>query len=97
MGGITMNKNKVSSIDLDAVAEAERFGALAVGRIRKNRGARMTPSGKTTAQLRVIFSSAQRLFAALRQVASEQPLHIGRATLRLKQHGRDATLSAHGL
>jgi len=92
-----MNKNKIAPIDLDAVAEAERCGALAVSRTRKKRGARMTPSGKTTAQLRVIFSSAQRLFAALRQVAPGQPLHNGRATLQLKQHGRDATLSAHGL
>lgn len=92
-----MVEKKIKQLDLDAIADAEAVGALAVGRSPKNRGARMTKHGKTTAQLRVLHASARRVFAMLRQVGTERPLHIGKATFQLKQHGREETLAVRDL
>lgn len=92
-----MTGKQSKELDLDAIADAEAFGALAVGGSRKNRGARMTEHGMTTAQLRVLGASARRLFAMLRQVGSKKALHIGKATLQLKQQGRKEILAARGL
>lgn len=88
---------KQKHLDLDAIAEAERFGALAISSNPKHRRARMTKSGKTTAQLRVILQSAQRLFRVLRQIGPERTLRIGKATLQLRQNGREEILAARGL
>ena len=88
---------KLHQAHLDAAAEAEMFGALAISSNPKNRLARMTKYGKTTAQLRVIRQSAQRLFAVLRQVGPERMLRIGKATLQLRQHGREEILVTRGL
>ncbi len=81
-----MQKEKVNPIDWDAVAEAERFGALAVSRRSKNRGARMTASGLTTAQLRVVEDSASYLVRTLKRV--KRPLRIGRTRLELRGQGK---------
>ena len=93
---LPMEKNG-KHLDLDAIADAEVFGALAVSSSRRFRGARMTKYGKTTAQLRVLRSSARRVFAMLRQVGAKRPLHIGKATLELTKHGRGETLAVRGL
>lgn len=81
-----MQKDKLNSIDWDAAAEAERFGALAISRRSKNRGAKMTKYGLTTAQLRVCRESASHLVHILKRV--KQPLHIGKTILELTEQGK---------
>ena len=92
-----MMRKKGKHLDLDAIADAEAVGALAVSSSRKFRGARMTKHGKTTAQLRVLLSSVRRVFAMIRPVGAKGPLHIGNVTLALTQRGREETLAVRGL
>lgn len=81
-----MARKPSAPIDWDEVAEAEKFGALAVSRRARNRGARMTKYGLTTAQLRVVGESASRLVATLRRV--KKPLRIGKTRLELSKQGK---------
>lgn len=90
-----MEKNKPDLIDLDAVAEAERFGALAISRHAKNRGARMTASGLTTAQLRVVGDSASYLVRTLKRI--KRPLRIGRTRLTLRGQGKKEFVAIQSL
>ncbi len=85
----------MESIDWDAVAEAETVGALAVSRRSKHRRAKMTTSGLTTAQLRVLRDSVSQLVGALRR--SGKPLRIGNATFELSEQGKKETVAIQGL
>ena len=95
MSGNEMPKNKLKSIDWDAAADAEAVGALAVSRSAKNRGAKMTKYGLTTAQLRVLKDSASRLVHVLKRV--NQPLHIGKTILELTARGKKEIVAIRGL
>ena len=81
-----MQKEKLNSIDWDAAAEAECFGALAISRRSKNRGAKMTKYGLTTAQLAVCVKSASNLVHILKRV--KQPLHSGKTIFELTAQGK---------
>lgn len=82
-------------IDLDAAAEAESFGALAINRREKNRGARLTKYGLTTAQLRVLRDSAANMVYLLKR--AQQPVHVGKATFRLSERGDKEIVSIQGI
>ncbi len=86
MAGIGSTGLGVTPIDWDKVAEAEEFGAMAVSRRARNRGARMTKYGLTTAQLKVVEDSASRLVATLRRV--KKPLQIGKTRFELSEQGK---------
>lgn len=92
-----MTEKQTRELDFDAIADAEVGGALAVSRSAKNRGARMTKYGLTTAQLRVVVEYAHRLLVIFRQAGAKKVLHIGKATLRLREHGREEILAMRGL
>ncbi len=77
-------KAKLNPIDLDAAAEAERFGALAISRRSKFRGAKMTKCGLTTAQVRVLVDSASNIFSVLKRV---KKVRAGKTTLAFSEHG----------
>ena len=92
-----MAEKKIYQAYLDAAAEAEVGGALAVSRNPKHRGAKMTASGMTTAQLRVVLDYAHRLVAIMKSVGSRKTLHIGKATLQLTERGREEILAMRGV
>ncbi len=90
-----MQNTKLNPIDLDAAAEAERFGALAVSRRSKNRGAKMTKYGLTTAQLRVLVESASHLIYVLKRI--KKPLHVGKTTLEFSERGNTEIVEIQGM
>lgn len=90
-----MSNTKLNPIDLDAAAEAERFGALAVSRRSKNRRAKMTKYGLTTAQLRVVIESASHLIYVLKRI--KKPLHVGKTTLALSERGDTEIVEMQGM
>lgn len=90
-----VENQKVKAIDWDAVAEAETVGALAVSRRAKHRRAKMTTSGLTTAQLRVLRDSASQLVVVLRRF--KKPLRIGNAVFELSEHGKKEVVEIQGL
>lgn len=90
-----MQNRKLNPVDLDAAAEAERFGVLAVSRRSKNRGAKMTKYGLTTAQLRAVVESASHLVCVLKRI--KIPLHVGKATLELSERGGTEIVEMQGL
>jgi hypothetical protein len=89
-----MLNTKLNLIDLDAAAEAERFGALAVSRRSKNRGAKMTKYGLTTAQLRVLIDSASNLVYVLKRV---KKVHVGKMILELSERGNTEIVEIQGM
>jgi hypothetical protein len=90
-----MQKIKSHPIDWDAAAEAERFGALAVSRRKRNRRAKMAKDGLTTAQKAVCMESVVNLVSLLKRL--NKPLHLGKTTLELSQRGAETTVAIHGL
>jgi hypothetical protein len=99
--GDMMQNTKLSLEDLDAVAEAERFGALAISRSSRNRGAKMTKYGLTTAQLRVLKDSASNLVYALKGVkglnAGKKKVHVGKMILELTERGNTEIVEIRGM
>jgi|GEM_PF-4453244 len=87
-----MQNTNLNPIDLDAAAEAERFGALAVSRRSKNRGAKLTKKGLTTAQLRVLVDSASYIFGVLKRV---RKVHVGKTTLEFSERGNKEIVEMH--
>ena len=81
-----MQKRKKSRVDWNAVGAAESFGALAVSRRAKNRGARMNRSGLTTAQMQVLEDSASHLVNALKR--AKRPLLTRKLRLELRETGK---------
>ena len=89
----------MASSHIDPMFIALPFESLADAALSraKNRGARMTKRGVTTAQLRVAREYTRSLFAFLRQLGGGKTIHIGKATLQLRQNGRKAILETRGL
>lgn len=85
---------KLNPIDLDAAAEAERFGALAVSRHSKNNRAKMTKNGLTTAQRRALINSASDLVNIMKRV---KKVHAGRMTVAFSTRGDTETVEIQGL
>ena len=81
-------------IDLDAVGEAERFGALAISRNPKHRGAKMLKCGLTTDQVRVLVESATNIFDLLKRV---RKVRAGRTTLAFREQDGKQIVEMRGM
>jgi hypothetical protein len=84
----------LSLIDLDAAAEAESFGALAISGRSKHRGAKMTKCGLTTEQVRVLVESATDIFHMLKRV---KKVRAGRTTLAFSEHDGKQIVEMKGM
>lgn len=71
------------AIDLAAAADAESFGALAVGRPHPLRGAELAPSVAALRSLLVVLKKAG---------ASTHSIKVGKSSLRLRVKGKQQTL-----
>jgi hypothetical protein len=85
---------KLNLIDLDAVGEAERFGALAISQRSKHHGARMLKCGLTTAQARVLVESATDIFHMLKRV---KKVRAGKTTLAFSEHDGKQIVEMKGM
>ena len=89
-----MQNTKLTLEDLDAVGEAERFGALAISRNPKHRGAKMLKCGLTTAQARVLVESATSIFEQLKRV---KKLRVGKTTLAFSEQDGKQIVEMRGM
>ena len=81
-------------IDLQKSAEAESFGALAVGASRKHRSTRATGRRFTPAQNRAVSDLARSLVKVARDAGAEQRrITIGDVSFDLREDGSEEILS----
>jgi hypothetical protein len=81
-------------IDLQKAAEAEAFGALAVGANRKHRGAGAVGRRFTPAQNRAVSDLARSLVKVAREAGAEHGrITIGTISLELQENGSEEILS----
>lgn len=81
-------------IDLRKAAEAEAFGALAVGANRKHRSAGVVGRRFTPAQNRAVSDLARSLVKVARQAGAEhRRITIGDVSFDLQENGSEKILS----
>jgi len=81
-------------INLRKAAEAEAFGALAVGANRKHRGAGVVGRRFTPAQNRAVSDMARSLVKVAREAGAEhRRITIGDVSFDLQENGSEEILS----
>jgi hypothetical protein len=81
-------------IDLHKAAEAEAFGALAMGANRKHRGGGPVGRPFTAAQNRAVSDLARSLVKVAKEAGAEQGrVTIGDVSLELQENGSEEILS----
>ncbi len=81
-------------IDLEKAAEAEAFGALAVGADRKHRSTRAVRRRFTPAQNRAVSDLARSLVKVAREAGAEHKrITIGKISFELEENGSEEILS----
>ena len=81
-------------IDLQKAAEAEAFGALALGATRKHRGASAKQRRFTPAQNRAVSDLARSLVKVAKEAGAErQRVTIGDVSFDLQENGNEEILS----
>jgi cytochrome P450 len=81
-------------IDLERAAEAEAFGALAVGARRKRRGRGVTGKPFTPAQSRALSDMARSLVQIARDAGAEhRRVVVSDVSFELRENGAEEVLS----
>ena len=81
-------------IDLEKAAEAEAFGALAVGADRKHRGAGIAGAPFTPVQSRALSDLVHSLVHVAREAGADQNrITVGSVSLELQENGLENILS----
>ena len=77
-------------INLEKAADAEVFGALAVGSSRKHNGMRIAGRRFTPAQNRVLRNMVQSLVQVAREAGAEQKrITLGKVSFELREDGAE--------
>ena len=81
-------------IDIEKAAEAEAFGALAVGAGRRNRGSGATGKRFTPAQSRALSDMARSLVQIARDAGAEnRRIVVSGVSFELRENGAEEVLS----